>query len=226
MSSLLHYFIFSAKLAVLPAIWIDSIYAWIYPWELPRWLRGKESSGNAEAAGGTGWIPEWGRSCGDGNGNPLQYSCLENPTDRGAWQAPVSRVTESQTRLSSWAQPLGNFSSRWTRMGTQLSVVPSQTPGSKLPIYVHLSWFWDFTCLLEELNTLDLGHEFFLKVRLKISGLILILSLFLPVMTNGDHQDLKSLWCSQVCFKGLFPRWNLVALPSQWQAFIWPRIWI
>ena len=170
MSSLLHYFIFSAKLAVLPAIWIDSIHAWIYPWELPRWLRGKESGGNAEAAGGTEWIPEWGRSSGEGNGNPLQYSCLKNPTDRGAWQATVSRVAESQTRLSSWAQPFGNFSSRWTRMGTQLSVVPSQTPGSKLPIYVHLSWFCDFTCLLEELNTLDLGHEFFLKVRLKISG--------------------------------------------------------
>ena len=117
-----------------------------------------------------GWFPEWGRSCGEGNGNPLQYSCLENPTDRGAWQATVNRVAKSQTRLSNWVQPLGNFSSRWTRMGTQFSVVPSQTPGSKLPIYVHLSRFWDFTCLLEEFNTLDWGHEYFLKVRLKISG--------------------------------------------------------
>ena len=37
---------------------------------------------------------------GDGNGNPLQYSCLENPMDRGAWWAPVHRVTKSRTRLS------------------------------------------------------------------------------------------------------------------------------
>ena len=44
-------------------------------------------------------IPGWGRSPGGGNGNPLQYSCLENPTDRGAWQATVHRVTESQTQL-------------------------------------------------------------------------------------------------------------------------------
>ena len=42
----------------------------------------------------TGSVPESGRSPGDGNGNPLQYSCQENPTDRGAWWATVYRVTE------------------------------------------------------------------------------------------------------------------------------------
>ena len=42
-----------------------------------------------------GLIPGLGRSPGGGNGNPLQYSCLENPTDRGAWQATVRGVTES-----------------------------------------------------------------------------------------------------------------------------------
>ena len=40
-----------------------------------------------------------GRSPGEGNGNPLQYSCLEEPTDRGAWWATVYGVTKSQTRL-------------------------------------------------------------------------------------------------------------------------------
>ena len=40
-----------------------------------------------------------GRSPGGGNGNPLQYSCLENPMDRGAWQAIVHRVTKSRTQL-------------------------------------------------------------------------------------------------------------------------------
>ena len=43
-------------------------------------------------AGDTGSIPGSGGSPGEGNGNPLQYSCLENPMDRGAWQAPVHRV--------------------------------------------------------------------------------------------------------------------------------------
>ena len=39
----------------------------------------------------------WGRSPGGGHGNPLQYSCLENPMDRGAWWAIVHRVAKSQT---------------------------------------------------------------------------------------------------------------------------------
>ena len=46
-----------------------------------------------------GSIPGSGRSPGGGHGNPLQYSCLENPMDRGAWPAMVHRVTRSQTRL-------------------------------------------------------------------------------------------------------------------------------
>ena len=53
------------------------------------------------SAGDTGLIPGSGRSPGEGNGNPLQYSSLKNPTGRGAWQATVHRVTKSQTQLSS-----------------------------------------------------------------------------------------------------------------------------
>ena len=48
----------------------------------------------------TGSIPGSGRSPGGGNGNLLQYSCLGNPMDRGAWWATVHRVTKSQTQLS------------------------------------------------------------------------------------------------------------------------------
>ena len=47
-----------------------------------------------------GSIPGLGRSPGEGNGNPLQYSCLENPMDRGPWQATVHGVTKSRTQLS------------------------------------------------------------------------------------------------------------------------------
>ena len=46
-----------------------------------------------------GLIPELGRSPRGGHGNPLQYSCLENPMDRGAWRATVHRVTKSWTQL-------------------------------------------------------------------------------------------------------------------------------
>ena len=44
-----------------------------------------------------GSIPGWGRSPGEGNGNPLQYSCLENPMEKGAWWATVYGVVESDT---------------------------------------------------------------------------------------------------------------------------------
>ena len=50
-----------------------------------------------------GSIPGSGRSPEGGNGNPLQYSCLGNPMDRGAWRATVHGVSKSQTRLSRWA---------------------------------------------------------------------------------------------------------------------------
>ena len=53
---------------------------------------GKESACNAEDLG---LIPGLGRSPGEGNGNPLQYSCLENYKDRGAWRATFHRTTES-----------------------------------------------------------------------------------------------------------------------------------
>ena len=58
---------------------------------LPWWLSGKESACQAEHVGS---IPELGRSPGEGNSNPLQYSCLGNPMDRGAWRATVHRVTK------------------------------------------------------------------------------------------------------------------------------------
>ena len=53
---------------------------------LPQWLNVKDSACNAKAAGDVGSVPGLGRSPGGGHGNPLQYSCLENPMNRGAWQ--------------------------------------------------------------------------------------------------------------------------------------------
>ena len=55
----------------------------------------KNPPANAGGMGDTGWIPGSGRSPGEGKGNSLQYSCLGNPMDRGAWRATVHGVTES-----------------------------------------------------------------------------------------------------------------------------------
>ena len=59
----------------------------------------KNMPAKARDAGDSGSIPRLGRSPGGEHGNPLRYSCLENPMDRGAWQATVHRVAKSQTRL-------------------------------------------------------------------------------------------------------------------------------
>ena len=66
---------------------------------------------NAEDMRDAGSIPGSGRSLAGEHDNPLQYSCLENPMDRGAWQAMVHRVTKNQTRLK---QLSSNSSSRYS----------------------------------------------------------------------------------------------------------------
>ena len=59
----------------------------------------KNRPANAGDIRNVGSIPGWGRSPGEGNGNPLQYSCLENPMDRGAWRAAVLAGEELNTTI-------------------------------------------------------------------------------------------------------------------------------
>ena len=103
---------------------MSRVLYWLSQWDkmvVGRWGWGRECTGNdyfcmptyllgfpsgsvvkdlPANVGHVGLIPGSGRSPGEGNGLPLQYSCLGNPMDRGAWQATVHRVTMSQTGLS------------------------------------------------------------------------------------------------------------------------------
>ena len=65
---------------------------------------GSDGKTSAYNAGDPGSIPGSGRSPGEGNGNPLQYSCLENPMDGGARQATVHGIAKNRTRLSDFTQ--------------------------------------------------------------------------------------------------------------------------
>ena len=90
------------KQRVVYKVYWTFIWAWIFMTclterELPSWLSSKESSCNA---GDAGSIPGLGWSTGEGSGSPLQYSCLENPIDRGAYWPIVYEVTKSWTLLS------------------------------------------------------------------------------------------------------------------------------
>ena len=79
--------------SVRPTLRFSNIYILL---GFPCSSNGKESACNA---GGLGSIPGSGRSSGEGNGNPLQYSCLEKPMDRGAWRATVCGISKSWTQL-------------------------------------------------------------------------------------------------------------------------------
>ena len=78
---------------------------------------GSDGKVSACSAGDPGSIPGSGRSPGEGNGKPLQYSCLENPMDRETWRATAQRVTKSQKplkRLSTHAYRIIKMESQYT----------------------------------------------------------------------------------------------------------------
>ena len=78
--------------------WCLNQYFW---WKyFPGGLVVKNPPANPGDAGHMNSIPGWGRSPGERNGNPLQYSYLENPMDRGAWQAAVHGVTKGWTQVN------------------------------------------------------------------------------------------------------------------------------
>ena len=74
-----------------------------------HWLVVKNLPVSAGDVRDSGLIPGLGRSSGGGHGNPVQYSCLENPMDRGAWWVSVHRVAKGQTQQSNWASMLVLF---------------------------------------------------------------------------------------------------------------------
>ena len=79
---------------------MSSTILFIFPEQGNLFPGGSEGQESACNAGDLGSTPRSGRSPGEGNGNPLQYSCLEYPMDRVAWQTTAHGITKSQTRLS------------------------------------------------------------------------------------------------------------------------------
>ena len=92
-----------------------------FPW----WLNNKESACNAIEVGS---IPGSGRSPGEGNGNPLQYSCLENFMDRGTWWVTVRRTAKSQIQLKQLSTHTC-MEQRWASLLAQSSACQYRRPG-------------------------------------------------------------------------------------------------
>ena len=92
-------YVYSIRQVLAFSHWIIYYRKTFYNAGFPDGLVVKNLPANAGASGDEGLIPGSGGSPGEGNGNPFQYSCLQNPMDRGAWRAVVHRVTKSWTQL-------------------------------------------------------------------------------------------------------------------------------
>ena len=130
--------------------WMITYFLWLFHniyvcHRLFRWLTGEEFArrfrrqGRCGFAEDVGFIPGSGRSLGGGNGSPLQYSCLENPMDRGAWRATVHGVTQKWTWLSNWEQHKAKISCK-----TSLFSLPIQVNSRNLS--------WDILCIMFFVN--------------------------------------------------------------------------
>ena len=103
-----------ARVMILPS-WVTSLLT-----ALSRWCIGRESTCQCRSCRGHEFDSWVGKIPGEGNGNPLQYSCLRNPIDRGAWWAAVHGVTKVQTWLSNWAHISTCFCSKITWLENNL----------------------------------------------------------------------------------------------------------
>ena len=97
-----------------------------------------------------GSIPGSGKSQGGGHDNPLQYSCLENPMDRGAWQAMVHRVTKNQT-------PLRQLSMHALRYNWQIKIAHIPGKHKVMTYYMYVLWN-DYH---NQINTSTTSHSYF-----------------------------------------------------------------
>ena len=111
---------------------------------------GSEGKASACNAGNLGSIPGSGRSPGEGNGNPLQYSCLENSMDWGAWWATVHGVAESDTPV--WL----HFHFHYL---TKLFILSYYSNKNNFVIFIQILFFKIVWSMLQLLNSVIVGHE-------------------------------------------------------------------
>ena len=141
-------------LQVLKIGFVFAFFAWFFKppmaqADLPHGSAGKES---ACSAGDVGLITGLRRSPGEGNGNLLQYSCLENPMDRGTWQTTVHGVAKSQTRLSDFTSLFSG--SGWDRHVSRSSLfvvgrhIPLEGAVKGLTCNSCLAWAPALSCVL------------------------------------------------------------------------------
>ena len=140
-----------------------------------------------------GWIPELRRSPGGGHGNPLQYSCLENPKDRGAWQATNHGVAKSQTRLSDWIPMF--CSTRNINYVMKLTTLQNKKLWSRMSLFYIFANFFNF---IEDMscNLWKIPGYFCKSVKMKRANnaLTWLGKLFWPQRLPGRSSDPWAPW--------------------------------
>ena len=168
---------------------------------LPRWHSGKASicqSRRCRRLKFILWVSGSGRSPGGGNGNALQYSCLENRMDRGAWQAIVHRVTKSRTRVVTALQCCVSFccTTGW------LSSVYTYTLSLDPPFQAEL-------CAIQQVPT---GYLFYTWSCLYVSAAVSICpTLFFPAVSARPF-SLSCLYSCKYVHQDHFSRFHVCAL--------------
>ena len=203
------------------------VWVWIcLPLGFPGGSVGKESTCNAGDLGDMGSIPGSGRSLGGGHGNPLQYSCLENPMDRGAWWATAHRVAKSQPSLK-WMS-MNALSAFVLDLPDYLILYPlsisrrSQGPELGLERWSLEGMLFLATCGLWELLVHTAGwacvsfhslpfHPLLLMLRAPLTSFCSLVAVQLPHPIILHHRPCQHLtWvCFQVmlCFPNLASSW-------------------
>ena len=105
---------------------------------------GSDSKASACNAGDPGSIPGFGRSPGEGNGNPLQYSCLENSMDGGAWWATAHGAAKSWIWLSNFTFPFGRQTASEKNLHREVSLNRNSTLNHH--VFESTTFFWQHSC--------------------------------------------------------------------------------
>ena len=170
---------------------------------------GSEVKVSACSAGDLGSIPGSGRSPGEGNGNPLQYSCLENPMDGGAWWATVHGITKSRTWLSDFTF---TFTFHFLQCLQHLLVFlfPTACSFSDSPCWLLPFWTLNVGVLqAQPLASLD-------SLEVVQSNYIALIAIFMHVIPKFMSVQATSFY---FIFRTLFPSPNFLCpkpFPSQW----------
>ena len=193
---------------------LNIIYWYVYNnFGLARWLSGKESACNA---GDPGSVSGLGRSSGEGNGNPVQYSCQKNSMDRGAWWVTVHRVTKSRTWLRQFS----------THTHTPPTIILHNTKSKrhfdgKVQIIQPWAWYW---YLLRDAIATKLRKY---PSLIKVSDYIQCMSIFTMEQSHGLLMSSYFHVPSKILLSTSFKYWrSLCPKYTQFSAcyFIWSEL--